>query len=63
MFLLSRMREAWLRTGDNERAVLEGLASTGRVITATVVRLLLVPAVMHLLGRRSWWLPEARMRA
>ncbi|HEU4911080.1 MAG TPA: MMPL family transporter [Actinomycetes bacterium] len=93
VFLLSRMREAWLRTGDNERAVLEGLASTGRVITAaaaimvavfaafvpspdvvlkvigvgmasaifidaTVVRMLLVPAVMHLLGRRNWWLPE-----
>jgi RND superfamily putative drug exporter len=93
VFLVSRMREAWLRTGDNERAVLEGLASTGRVITAaaaimiavfaafipsadvvlkvigvgmasailidaTIVRLLLVPAVMHLLGRANWWLPE-----
>jgi RND superfamily putative drug exporter len=92
VFLVSRMREAWLRTRDNERAVLEGLASTGRVITAaaaimvavfaafvpspdvvlkvigvgmasailidaTVVRLLLVPAVMHLLGRANWWLP------
>jgi RND superfamily putative drug exporter len=92
VFLVSRMREAWLRTGDNERAVLEGLASTGRVITAaaaimvavfaafvpsadvvlkvigigmasaifidaTVVRLLLVPAVMHILGRANWWLP------
>lgn len=93
VFLVSRMREAWLRTGNNERAVLEGLASTGRVITAaaaimvavfaafipspdvvlkvigvgmasailidaTVVRLLLVPAVMHLLGRANWWLPS-----
>jgi len=93
VFLVSRMREAWLRTGDNERAVLEGLASTGRVITAaaaimiavfaafipsadvvlkvigvgmasailidaTIVRLLLVPAVMHILGRANWWLPE-----
>ena len=93
VFLVSRMREAWLRTKDNERAVLEGLASTGRVITAaaaimvavfaafipshdvvlkvigvgmasaifidaTLVRLLLVPAVMHLLGRSNWWLPE-----
>jgi RND superfamily putative drug exporter len=92
VFLVSRMREAWIRTRDNERAVLEGLASTGRVITAaaaimvavfaafvpshdvvlkvigvgmasailidaTVVRLLLVPAVMHLLGRANWWLP------
>ena len=93
VFLVSRMREAWLRTRDNERAVLEGLASTGRVITAaaaimiavfaafipspdvvlkvigvgmasailidaTVVRLLLVPAVMHLLGKWNWWAPE-----
>jgi RND superfamily putative drug exporter len=92
VFLVSRMREAWLRTRDNERAVLEGLAATGRVITAaaaimvavfaafvpshdvvlkvigvgmasaifidaTLVRLLLVPAVMHLLGRSNWWLP------
>jgi RND superfamily putative drug exporter len=92
VFLVSRMREAWLRTGDNARSVLEGLASTGRVITAaaaimvavfaafvpsqdvvlktigigmasaifidaTIVRLLLVPAVMHLLGRANWWLP------
>ena len=92
VFLVSRMREAWLRTGDNERAILEGLAGTGRVITAaaaimvavfaafipspdvvlkvigvgmasaifidaTVVRMLLVPAVMHLLGPANWWLP------
>ena len=98
VFLVSRMREAWLRTGDNERAVLEGLASTGRVITAaaaimvavfaafipspdvvlkvigvgmasailidaTVVRLLLVPAVMHLLGRANWWLPAGHVAA
>jgi len=97
VFLVSRMRESWLRTGDNSRAVLEGLASTGRVITAaaaimvavfaafvpspdvvlkvigvgmasailvdaTVVRLLLVPAVMHLLGRANWWLPAALER-
>jgi RND superfamily putative drug exporter len=93
VFLVSRMRESWLRTGNNERAVLEGLAGTGRVITAaaaimvavfaafvpspdvvlkvigvgmasaifidaTVVRMLLVPAVMHLLGRANWWLPS-----
>jgi putative drug exporter of the RND superfamily len=92
VFLVSRMREAWLRTHDNHRAILEGLAGTGRVITAaaaimvavfaafipspdivlkvigigmasaifidaTVVRMLLVPAVMHLLGRANWWLP------
>jgi RND superfamily putative drug exporter len=93
VFLVSRMREAWVRTGDNRRAVTEGLAGTGRVITAaaaimiavfaafvpspdvvlkvigvgmaaailidaTVVRLLLVPAVMHILGRANWWMPE-----
>jgi RND superfamily putative drug exporter len=93
VFLVSRMREAWTRTGDNGRAVTEGLAGTGRVITAaaaimiavfaafvpspdvvlkmigvgmaaailvdaTVVRLLLVPAVMHLLGRANWWMPQ-----
>ena len=92
VFLLSRMRETWARTGDNARAVTAGLASTGRVITAaaaimiavfaafvpssdvavkvlgfgmavailidvTVVRMLLVPATMHLLGRANWWLP------
>jgi putative drug exporter of the RND superfamily len=93
VFLVSRMREAWTRTDDNGRAVTEGLAGTGRVITAaaaimiavfaafvpspdvvlkvigvgmaaailvdaTVVRLLLVPAVMHLLGRANWWMPK-----
>ena len=92
VFLVSRMREAWMRTHDNGRAIVEGLAGTGRVITAaaaimvavfaafipspdlvlkvigvgmasaifidaTVVRMLLVPAVMHLLGRRNWWMP------
>ena len=92
VFLVSRMREVWLRTGNNEQAILGGLAGTGRVITAaaaimvavfaafvpspdvvlkvigvgmaaaifidaTVVRLLLVPAVMHLLGRANWWMP------
>ncbi|PZF79113.1 MMPL family transporter, partial [Jiangella anatolica] len=93
VFLISRMREAWTRTGDNARAIVEGLAGTGRVITAaaaimvavfaafipspevflkvigvgmaaailvdaTIVRMLLVPAVMHLLGRANWWLPS-----
>ena len=92
VFLVSRMREAWLRTGENGRAILEGLAGTGRVITAaaaimvavfaafvpspdvvlkvigvgmasailvdaTIVRMLLVPSVMHMLGRANWWLP------
>jgi len=94
VFLISRMREVWTRSGDNIRAVGDGLAGTGRVITAaaaimvavfaafvpspdiilkviglgmatailvdaTVVRMLLVPAVMHLLGRMNWWLPPS----
>jgi RND superfamily putative drug exporter len=93
VFLVSRMREGWLRTGDNGRAILEGLAGTGRVITAaaaimvavfaafipspdvvlkvigvgmasaifidaTVVRMLLVPSVMNLLGAGNWWMPD-----
>jgi RND superfamily putative drug exporter len=93
VFLISRMSETWVRTRDNQRAVLSGVAGTGRVITAaatimivvfaaliaidditmksfgvgmvaailidaTVVRMLLVPAVMHLLGRGNWWLPR-----
>jgi putative drug exporter of the RND superfamily len=95
VFLVSRMRESWLRThGHAARAVVDGLAGTGRVITAaaaimiavfaafvpspevtlkligvgmaaaiaidaTVVRMLLVPAIMHLLGRANWWLPRS----
>jgi RND superfamily putative drug exporter len=92
VFLLSRVREEYLRTRDNRRAVADGLASTARVITAaaavmvtvfgafviedvvflqlaglglatavfvdaTVVRMVLVPATMELLGDRNWWLP------
>jgi RND superfamily putative drug exporter len=97
VFLVSRTREAWLRSGDNARAVTEGLAGTGRVITAaaaimvavfaafvpssavvlkllgvglaaailldaTVIRLMLVPAVMRMLGRANWWLPRRLSR-
>ncbi|QYG92489.1 MMPL family transporter [Iamia sp. SCSIO 61187] len=93
VFLLSRIREEHLRTGDDRRAVADGLASTARVITAaaaimvtvfgafvmedvvflklagiglatavlvdaTVVRMVLVPATMELLGDRNWWLPR-----
>ena len=92
VFLVGRMREAWVAGADNQRAVREGLAGTGRVITAAaiimvtvfgsfvlgddrvlklfglglavailldalIVRTILVPAVMHLLGRANWWLP------
>jgi uncharacterized membrane protein YdfJ with MMPL/SSD domain len=99
VFLLSRMREEWVRSGDNSRAVANGLATTARVITAaaaimvcvfgsfvigdplrilgvfglglavavlvdaTVVRMVLVPAVMQLLGSANWWLPRRIGRA
>ena len=93
VFLLTQMSEHFKQTGDENRAVTEGLANTGRVITSaasimvcvfasfvlngdpvvkefgvglavaiaidsTVVRCLLVPAVMVLLGKRAWWLPR-----
>ena len=93
VFLLSRIREEYDRTGDNALAVADGLASTARVITAaalimvtvfgsfvlgeattiklfglglataifidaTVVRMVLVPATMELLGDRNWWFPR-----
>ncbi|MFH9712372.1 MMPL family transporter [Streptomyces luteogriseus] len=93
IFLLSRVHEAWLRTGDAKRSVAHALEITARVITcaalimvsvfaafivsdnivvkmlglglavsvlidATVVRLLMVPAVMTLLGRHAWWMPR-----
>ena len=93
VFLLSRIREEWDRSGDSRLSVADGLASTARVITAaaaimvvvfgsfigesdrvvklfglglsvavlidaTIVRLLLVPATMELLGDRNWWIPR-----
>ncbi|HEX3621830.1 MAG TPA: MMPL family transporter [Acidimicrobiales bacterium] len=92
VFLLSRIREEYLRKGDNGVAVADGLAATARVITAaaaimvfvfgvfifdpnvfikqiglglttavlvdaTVVRMVLVPATMELLGNANWWIP------
>jgi RND superfamily putative drug exporter len=97
VFLISRMREAWVRTGDNGQAITIGLANTGRVITAaasimmvvfaalipsdqvlikvpgvgmvaailvdaTIIRMMLVPAIMHLLGNSNWWLPRGLER-
>jgi RND superfamily putative drug exporter len=93
VFLLSRIRESYLVSGDNAAAVVSGLVSTARVITAaaaimvvvflsfdltpdpgvkqvglglavavlidaTVVRLVLVPAVMEMLGKANWWMPR-----
>ncbi|HEX4434240.1 MAG TPA: MMPL family transporter [Acidimicrobiales bacterium] len=93
VFLLSRIREEWLRTHDNSLAVADGLAVTGRIITAaaaimfcvfasfvikdplhilkvfglglatavlvdaTIVRMMLVPSIMELLGPVNWWMP------
>jgi putative drug exporter of the RND superfamily len=92
VFLLSRVREEYAATGDNDRAVIAGLAGTARVITsaalimicvfaafvlgtdpvakmlgvglavaifvdATLVRCVLVPATMKLMGNANWWLP------
>jgi RND superfamily putative drug exporter len=92
VFLLSRIREEYGRTGDARASVADGLASTARVITAaaaimvvvfasfllednrdlklfglglavavlldaTLIRMLLVPATMELLGDRNWWIP------
>jgi RND superfamily putative drug exporter len=93
VFLMTHIREAWLRLHDNRAAVIHGVAHTGRVITsaalimvsvflafvingdptvkqfgvgmavavavdATLVRCLLVPAVMLVLGRANWWFPR-----
>ena len=93
VFLLSRIRERYLETGDNEDAIVHAVGSTARLITgaaliiiavfggfavgdlvmfqqmgfgiavalfidATVIRSVLVPAAMKLLGRWNWWLPR-----
>jgi uncharacterized membrane protein YdfJ with MMPL/SSD domain len=93
VFLMSRIRERYMESGDNERAVAEGLASSARTISsaalimtcvfavfvltgvpsikelglgcavaialdATLVRLILVPAAMKLLGEWNWWMPS-----
>jgi RND superfamily putative drug exporter len=93
VFLLSRIREDWVRTGDSHGSVVRGLSATGRVISsaaaimvavflgfasevdvvvkqlgvgmavailldATVVRMVLVPATMSLLGDWNWWVPR-----
>ncbi|HUZ55079.1 MAG TPA: MMPL family transporter [Streptosporangiaceae bacterium] len=69
MFLLSRIHEAWIVTRDPHRSVAIGIGATARVITTAaaimvvvfasfVVRMVLVPAVMTLLGRHAWWMPR-----
>ena len=94
IFIISRIREEWLRTQDATVAIREGLAHTGSVVTAAgaimiavfgafmlggdrmlqqfgfgmavavfvdavIIRCLIVPAALQLMGRRAWWLPEA----
>ena len=56
VFLLPKIREEYDRTGDNGLAVGRGLAAAV-LVDATVVRLVLVPAVMEPLGKANWWLP------
>ena len=93
VFLLSRVREEYLISGDNDQSVIHGIASTARVITsaslimisvfggfvlgtdpfvkmmglglataifvdATIVRIILVPATMKLMGDANWWIPS-----
>jgi len=97
VFLLSRIKETWDESGDNDHAVALGLQRTGRIVTsaaalivavflgfasgelltikeigvgmalaividATVVRTLLVPAAMKLMGRWNWWSPTSLRR-
>ncbi|HSP55899.1 MAG TPA: MMPL family transporter [Dehalococcoidia bacterium] len=97
VFLLTRVREEYDKTGNNGRAVADGLAATGRVITAaaaimvcvfgafvlngnrdiklfgfglaaavlidaTIVRMVLVPSAMELMGRANWWAPRWLVR-
>jgi RND superfamily putative drug exporter len=97
VFLLSRVKEEWERTGDNAHSVAVGLQRSGRIITsaaaivvvvtasfvsadvilikalglgialavlidATIVRALLVPATMRLLGKWNWWMPASLER-
>ena len=94
VLLLSRIREAWMASGDNSEAVVSGLARTGRLISsaavimaiafsgfmlgtalwmkemgfgltvsilvdATLIRVVLVPSIMAIMGRWNWWVPPA----
>jgi len=97
VFLMAKVREDYLATGDAYRSVVTGLAATGRVITsaaaimavvflsfvgianplvkmigvglavavivdATVIRMMLVPALMSLFGKAAWWFPGGRRK-
>ncbi|MGA7835931.1 MAG: MMPL family transporter [Acidimicrobiales bacterium] len=93
VFLVSRMHEEWLNTGDNEEGIIRGQANTGRVISAAalvmicvflsfavggerviaefgiglggavlidafIIRTVLVPSLMHFIGKANWWMPR-----
>src|SRR5438045_6876020 len=93
VFLVSRVREEWVRRRDARNAVADGIAYTGRVISAAaaimicvflsfmlgdersvkefgfglaiavfldaiVIRCVMLPALLELLGERTWWLPQ-----
>ncbi|MBD2845799.1 MMPL family transporter [Paenibacillus sp. IB182496] len=97
VFLISRMQEIYEESGDNDRATLEGLTHTSKIITsaaaimivitgafaftgvmpvkqlgvgialailidATIVRMVLVPSMMRLLGKWNWWAPRMLRR-
>jgi RND superfamily putative drug exporter len=98
VFLVSRMKEEWEHSHDNRKAVLDGLAGSGKVVViaatimtcvflsfvptpidtiklfgvalaasvivdAFIVRLILVPSLMTLLGKANWWLPKSLDKA
>ncbi len=69
VFILSRVREEYERTGSmatapelDVKVLATGLAA-GVLLDAVVVRSLLVPATVSMLGRWNWWMPERRRRA
>ena len=60
VFLLSRVRELYDRGMSTEDAVTEAVKSTsGTITSATIIRGVLLPATMKLLGERNWWLPRS----
>ena len=66
VFILARMREEYDKTRSTSTAVVTGIGRTGRLVTsaadATIVRALLVPALVSLFGRWNWWLPDGLAR-
>ncbi|WP_378737724.1 hypothetical protein [Nocardia brasiliensis] len=63
LFLVCRIQEEYQATGDNRGSVAIGLQRTALIIDATLIRLVLVPALMQIMGRWNWWLPWIRPRS